>query len=135
MSAPADALLIRPGAILLSGEACAALAGVLADPTVRASLPPAGGQAASTILAAGRGWERARASAGGGTIPAQRTADPAGSRHDLLDVAAVATRLSCSQRWVRALADRGVLRGTRLASAWAFHPDDVAEYLRQRQSR
>jgi excisionase family DNA binding protein len=128
-------MLIRPGTVLLSGEACAALASALADPARRASLPPAGGQAASAILAAGRAWERARATSGPGTIPAPRTPDPSGSSHEELDgVASVASRLGCSPRWVRALAERGDLRGRRVGPSWVFRREDVAEYLRQREA-
>lgn len=51
-----------------------------------------------------------------------------------MSTAAVAARLGCSERNVRALADRGALAGRRVGRTWVFDPVDVEEYAAARAS-
>ena len=49
-----------------------------------------------------------------------------------MTTAAVAARLGCSERNVRALADRGALPGRRVGRAWVFDAVEVEEYATAR---
>lgn len=51
---------------------------------------------------------------------------------DVLTTTEVAARLGCSTRNVRALAERGALRGRRVGRSWTFDVVDVQEYIETR---
>ena len=128
-----ESTFIPAGALVLSPAACAALVDALADPGRRAALSPAGGQAASAILAVGRAWANSIAGSGKNG-PTERQEPSSLASDDLLDVAAVAARLNIPARTVRWIAENGRLRGTKLAGRWTFEASDVDNY-RQRDTR
>lgn len=53
----------------------------------------------------------------------------------MMTTAQTATLLGCSERNVRALADRTTLPGRRHRRGWSFHPDEVAAYMATREER
>ena len=54
--------------------------------------------------------------------------------NDMLTTTEVATRLGCSPRNVRALAERGALPGRRVGRSWTFDVVDVQEYIDARRT-
>lgn len=52
---------------------------------------------------------------------------------DVLTTTEVASRLECSTRNVRALAERGALPGRRVGRSWTFDAVDVQEYIETRR--
>ena len=61
---------------------------------------------------------------------------PPGDREitDVLTTTEVASRLGCSTRNVRALAERGALPGRRVGRSWTFDVVDVQEYIESRRA-
>ena len=53
---------------------------------------------------------------------------------DVLTTTEVASRLGCSTRNVRALAERGALPGRRVGRSWTFDAVDVQEYIETRRT-
>ena len=53
---------------------------------------------------------------------------------ELLTTTEVASRLGCSTRNVRALAERGALAGRRVGRSWTFDAVDVQEYIDARRT-
>ena len=52
----------------------------------------------------------------------------------MLTTTEVASRLGCSTRNVRALAERGALPGRRLGRSWTFDAVDVQDYIDKRRT-
>lgn len=53
---------------------------------------------------------------------------------DVLTTTQVASRLGCSTRNVRALAERGALPGRRVGRSWTFDAVDVQDYIETRRT-
>lgn len=89
------------------------------------------------IDAAGREYATRRvlgalAASGDGTtgIPPQDERETT----DVLTTTDVASRLGCSTRNVRALAERGALPGRRVGRTWTFDAVDVQDYIETRRT-
>jgi hypothetical protein len=94
--------------------------GMQVDPDVMAWVEAVRAEASSSI-----GTSEFRGSPTGAQLP-----------HEFdIDVTEAARRLSCTERNVTALANRGTLAGRFAVGRWWFDPDDVDDYRRRRDER